>query len=675
MLAMDIALVGVALLLGALLAAGAWTARRQRAPAAAESIDASVRRLIEAGEYKQAAELRLSEGQVQSALALFQNAGELAKVAQCYLRLKQPTRAAEAYREIGRLAEAAHYFEAAGQWADGATCLHQLGCDREAAELYERADQLDTAAEILSSIGDDESAARLYAKASMGVEAGEALLAARGRSPAVLRRAAELFQAAGASKRAAECWAEAGELSRAAELLEERGECAAAADAYARDGAWSRAALAYDKAGEIEKARDSFERSGNRMRAAAMDVRLGHHLAAAHTFYELGSYERAADVLRTIPDDSADRGPASQLLARIFHEKGLFDRARETLLSIRPETPSSKEDMELLTLLADTLERSEDSMGALDVLNEIVDVDPSFGDVAARIERLQERVWGASSESAAAYHTERYDLREEVGRGGMGIVHRAWDKELERPVAIKFLPAELASNPAALKMFRQEARSAAAMNHPNIVHIYDVAVIGAQPCIVMEYVQGRTVRELMRIPDSNQKQALRPLRVAEIGREICHALAFAHTQNVVHRDIKPSNMLIARDGKAKLMDFGISRAVEAGGEGLNKAKGTPQYMPPEQILGSELDGRADLYALGISMFEMATGRRPFGGEDIVDQQLHLPLPDPRQHQPNLPEVIAQVICTACEKEPEDRFESANDMAEALSHFIDNASFG
>ena len=97
-------------------------------------------------------------------------------------------------------------------------------------------------------------------------------------------------------------------------------------------------------------------------------------------------------------------------------------------------------------------------------------------------------------------------------------------------------------------------------------------------------------------------------------------------------------------------------------------------MPPEQILGSELDGRADLYALGISMFEMATGRRPFGGEDIVDQQLHLTLPDPRQHQPELPDVISQVIRTACEKEPEDRFESANDMAEALSHFIDNASF-
>ncbi len=467
---------------------------------------------------------------------------------------------------------------------------------------------------------------------------------------------------------------EAGELTRAAELLEERGECTAAAEAYAQAGAWSHAALAYEKAGEIEKARDSFERAGNRMRAAAMDVRLGEHLDAGRAFYELGSYERAADVLRIIPDDSADRRPASQLLARIFYEKGLFDRARDTLLSIRPVAPSSKDDLELLSQLAETLERSEDAMGALDVLNEIVDVEASFGDVAVRIERLQERVWGASRESAAAYHTERYDLREEVGRGGMGVVYRAWDKELERPVAIKFLPEELASHPAALKMFRQEARSAAAMNHPNIVHLYDVAVIGAQPCIVMEYVQGRTVRELMRLPNSSQKQPLRPLRVAEIAREICHALAFAHTQNVVHRDIKPSNMLIAQDGKAKLMDFGISRAVEAGGEGLNKAKGTPQYMAPEQILGSELDGRADLYALGISMFEMATGRRPFGGEDIVDQQLHMELPDPLQHQPELPEVIAQVIRTACEKEPDRRFESANDMAEALSHFIDNASF-
>jgi tetratricopeptide (TPR) repeat protein len=667
------ALIGAALALAAVTFAGVWILRRQPHSARSESIDETVRRHIEAENYKEAAELRLRQGQIQSALALFQNAGDLAKVAQCYLRLKKPVQAGEAYRELGRLAEAAHYFEAAGQWADAADCLHRLGCNREAAELYERADQLDSAAEILNSIGDAESAARLYARASMGGEAAEALLEARGRTPAVLRRAAELFQAAGAIERAAECWTDAGELRRAAELFEEAEEYERAADVYARDNAWSLAAVAYEKAGSLEKARDSYTRGGNRMRAARVDLSLGHHLEAARSFYELGSYERAIEVLQAIPEDSEEHRPACYLLGRVFNEKGLFERARDTLSAVRPATPSSKEDLQLLELLADSLERSGDSMGALDLLEEIAEAEEGFGGVAARIERLQERVWGASTESASAYHTERYDLREEVGRGGMGIVYRAWDKELERPVAIKFLPGQFASDAAALKMFRQEARSAASMNHPNIVHIYDVAVIAAQPCIVMEYVQGRTVRELMRLPDSRDKQPLRAVRVAEIAREICHALSFAHTQNVVHRDIKPSNMLIAADGRAKLMDFGISRAVEAGGEGVNQAKGTPQYMPPEQILGHELDGRADLYALGISMFEMSTGQRPFGGESVVDQQLHLKLPDPLSYAPDLPEVLVEVIRKACEKDPANRYDSANDMAEVLSSFIDNVS--
>ena len=214
----------------------------------------------------------------------------------------------------------------------------------------------------------------------------------------------------------------------------------------------------------------------------------------------------------------------------------------------------------------------------------------------------------------------------------MGIVRLAWDRELERPVALKFLPNDLAANQDALKMFRAEARAAAAMNHPNIVHIYDVAVIAGETCIVMEYVQGRTVREVMRVRGSNEKQPLPPKRVAEIGREMCNALAYAHRQNVIHRDVKPSNMLLATDGTAKLMDFGISKVMETGDEARSEAKGTPQYMPPEQILGREIDGRTDLYALGISLFEIATAQRPFSGDAVVDQQLHAraarPAPDP-----------------------------------------------
>jgi serine/threonine-protein kinase len=207
------------------------------------------------------------------------------------------------------------------------------------------------------------------------------------------------------------------------------------------------------------------------------------------------------------------------------------------------------------------------------------------------------------------------------------------------------------------------------MNHPNIVHIYDTGTIAGRPCIVMEYVPGRTVRDQMRVRGTKTKRPLAPRRVAEIACVIASALDYAHEHNVIHRDVKPANMLISETDQPKLMDFGISKVLEAGGDGLTRAKGTPQYMPPEQILGRPIDGRSDVYALGISMFEMLTGRRPFVGEDVVDQQLHRDLPDPRALKPELPEGLVQIVKRACEKNPDGRYRSAGEMAEALRGFL------
>ena len=367
------------------------------------------------------------------------------------------------------------------------------------------------------------------------------------------------------------------------------------------------------------------------------------------------------------PDDPEARD-AGYLLGRIFHEKALYDRAADTLREVAPREPSTKQDLEILSLLAESLERSSQHAAAIETLEEIVAVDESHADVAARLERLREQVALALGEGGPD-QSDRYELRDEIGRGGMGVVHLAWDAELERPVAIKFLPADVATNPSAVEMFRFEARAAAAMNHSNIVRIYDVTVVAGQPCIVMEYVQGRTVREMMKIPNSHERQPLPPYRVVEIAREVCHALAFAHARGIVHRDIKPSNVLIDSDGGAKVLDFGISKMFSAGSESKNDTKGTPQYMPPEQILGSEIDGRADLYALGITMFEMVVGLRPFRGEDVVEKQIHRELPDPRLFREEVPEGLVEVIKRACRKEPDRRYASATAMATALSQAL------
>ncbi len=643
--------------------------RRRRRPSKPVDPEVEYRKLIERGEFELAADSLVERQLVTRALPLYERAGAKQKLARALLLAKQPARAAGVYSGLGRHAEAAHHFQSAGMWREAAEALLLTGAEREAAELFERAGDLERAAQLHQRLGDAESASRLFARAGMGVAAAETLLEARGRKPRWLKRAAELYQSVSEWDQAASCYAEAGDPRQAAELYEQVGRHAQAAEAYERAGVYERAASCHERAGKRAEARACWERAGDRLRAAEMALEEGKHLAAARTFYEVGSYERAIDTLQRIPASGRDAHAAAHLLARIFLEKGLIDRAKEKLATLAATEGYEKDDLELLLMLATALERVGDTAGAVEVLEDVADLDPQYADVEARLERLRERVAGATSPSLAMAATDRYALREEIGRGGMGIVYLATDCELERAVAIKFLPSELAASPEAVRMFRAEARAAAAMNHPNIVKIYDVAVVNDQPCIVMEYVQGRTVREVMRIRGSSDRQPLPPHRVAEIGRQMCLALAYAHRSNVIHRDVKPSNILLASDGNAKLMDFGISKVLETGNETLTEAKGTPQYMPPEQILGHEIDGRTDLYALGISMFEMATAQRPFSGDAVVDQQLHAPLPDPRRLRPEIPEGLVKILMRACQKDPNDRFASAHEMAGALDALL------
>jgi tetratricopeptide (TPR) repeat protein len=659
-------------LLGALVvligAALLWYVRRRR-PAQPTGPDADLQKLVAKGELERAADLYLERQNLSRAIALYERAGAKPKLARAHVLAKQPGKAARIYAELGRHAEAAHYFEAASLFREAGDSLLVLGDERAAAELLERGGEVERAARIHARLGDPESASRLFARAGLGIEAADALLEARGRKPRALLRAAELYESAGEWERTAGCLLDAGEPRRAAEIFERLGRFSRAAESYERAGVYERAADCHEKAGQITLARAAYERAGDRMRAAELALEEGKNLEAGRAFYEVGSYERAIDTLQRIPPTSPDATLAARLLARIFLEKGLIDRARERLRTLVAAGAPDKEDLELLMMLATALERLGDGTGALEVLEQVAGVDPQYPEVETSLERVRERAYGSSGQTQPGVEQSRYELRDEIGRGGMGIVRLAWDRELERPVAIKFLPHEYVSNPEALRLFRAEARAAAAMNHPNIVHIYDVAVLEGEPCIVMEYVQGRTVREVMRVRGSSEKQPLSPRRVGEIGREICRALAYAHRQNVIHRDVKPSNMLLAADGTVKLMDFGISKVMETGDEARSEAKGTPQYMPPEQILGREIDGRTDLYALGISLFEIATAQRPFTGDAVVDQQLHAVLPDPRRIRPEIPEGLVKILQRACQKDSDDRYASAHEMAQALELFL------
>ncbi len=254
---------------------------------------------------------------------------------------------------------------------------------------------------------------------------------------------------------------------------------------------------------------------------------------------------------------------------------------------------------------------------------------------------------------------DRYRLGEELGRGGMGAVYRARDTLLEREVAIKVLSGGgLGGEPRAPLL--REAQVIARLNHPNIVQVHDAGQLDGSPFIVMELVEGESLH------------SRRPVDLAEIlsiARQVCAALDHAHTHGIVHRDLKPENVLITADGTAKLTDLGLARSGTSRTSTQGSIAGTVFYLAPELALGQATDGRADLYALGVMLYELTTGQLPFTGDDpltIISQHLHAPVAPPSTHRADLPPALEAIILKLLAKSPDDRFASAQALATALA---------
>src|SRR5687767_2068019 len=268
----------------------------------------------------------------------------------------------------------------------------------------------------------------------------------------------------------------------------------------------------------------------------------------------------------------------------------------------------------------------------------------------------------ASVPSLGTILRDRYRLDSELGRGGMGTVYRATDLELQREVAVKILSATTHTSDGRERLIR-EARAAAALNHPHIVTIHDVGETAGLPFLVMELVAG---------PRLSQARPTELSRVVEIAVQICAALEHAHTASIVHRDLKPDNVLLSgtsQAGNVKLADLGL--ALPADGARISRAGvivGTAAYMAPEQALGQPVDGRADLYALGVLLYELTTGRVPFTGDDpltVISQHVHAPVVPPRVLRPDLPRALESVIMRLLAKDPVNRFSTAAETRAAL----------
>jgi eukaryotic-like serine/threonine-protein kinase len=264
--------------------------------------------------------------------------------------------------------------------------------------------------------------------------------------------------------------------------------------------------------------------------------------------------------------------------------------------------------------------------------------------------------------------SNRYEIQRGIARGGMAEVYLARDQLLDRPVAVKVLFAEYARDPSFVERFRREAQSAANLNHPNIVAIYDWGQERGTYFIVMEYVRGRSLRDVVQV---NGPFSAR--RTAEIGAEIAGALEFAHRNGVVHRDVKPGNVLITADGDIKVTDFGIARAGTS--EALTQTgavMGTAAYFSPEQAQGFAVDGRSDVYSLGVVLYEMVTGAPPFSGESpvaVAYKHVREEPEPPATRAPDLPPDLQQIILTAMAKDPDSRYQTADELRSDLLRFV------
>ena len=285
-----------------------------------------------------------------------------------------------------------------------------------------------------------------------------------------------------------------------------------------------------------------------------------------------------------------------------------------------------------------------------------------------------------------------YRIEAKLGEGGMGLVYRAFDTHLDRPVAIKILRADATTNPERKRRFVQEAKAASALNHPNIIHIYDISSSGDTDFIAMEFVAGKTLHELI------GKYGL-PLRdTLKYSIQIADALARAHSAGIVHRDLKPANIIVGEDGRVKLLDFGLAKLTETTVDAAVDSEadtatmiaredvqteegvivGTVAYMSPEQAEGKKVDARSDIFSLGSVLYEMVTGRRPFEGANKISTLSAIVHEEPRplaEVAPDLPAELDKIIRRCLRKDPDRRAQHAGDIKLALEELREDSASG
>ena len=561
--------------------------------------------------------------------------------------------ASQLYLRASQDGKAQAVLEGAECWAAAGEIALDCGREAEAADLFLRAHDAPRAAQVMRAMGREAEAQGALAEyhRDRGEDAeAAAAFAAAGEPMAAgdLYRSLERFDEAG------ECYEKQGEYAQAAEMFASAGQRERAGESYERAGAHAEAAECWALVGDEEREADCLVKAGAYLRAGSLHRAAGRDDAAIAALQQLG------------PEDS-DFTRAAAVLGEIFRDRGQYSLALKQLARALGDAPLDRDTVEAFFSLAAVHEALEQPAEALEIFERIRAFDYNYPDVEARLAACKERVAAQTAQEEArrtplsgSQQQGRYRIVGKLGRGGMGIVYKAKDTVLDRVVAFKVLPNALNENPKALKNFLREAKSAAQLNHPNIVTVYDAGEQDGVYYIAMEYVDGSTLKEVVKA-----RGRISTRGAVHVLAQMCEALAFAHEKKIVHRDIKTANTMWTRDRKAKIMDFGLAKVIEEVRNHTTVVSGTPYYMSPEQTLGKNVDHRTDLYSLGVTLFELVTGNLPFREGNLPYHHVHTPPPDPRELNPEVPPALQRIILRCLEKDPADRYASAREILEEL----------
>ncbi|MCF6286296.1 MAG: serine/threonine protein kinase, partial [Candidatus Hydrogenedentes bacterium] len=488
-------------------------------------------------------------------------------------------------------------------------------------------------------------------------------------------QAGEAYLQAGQLEMADKCMHQAGETKRASEI---------GGRYYEAKGQWKEAGMAYEGGGNFKKAGDCFSKANDPAKAGTNYERAREYYGAGLAMVHAQQWKDAVRLFQQVGEDHPQFSVSRGLLGRAFYELKDYAHSAATLENHLLGERVRKDNIDYFWMLALAFEQLGKLKESEDTLLKIRTVDVQFRDVAQRLSNVQTRISLVATEGSATSNMptmatpaqqggkspvmsmveksleNRYELEKELGRGGMGVVYLARDTQLDRPVALKFLGTLVDGSEEFRLRFKREAQAAAQVSHPNILSIYDIGVEQGSSYIAMEYIEGPNFNQYLK-----KKGKLSAREAVNLVGQACAALEAIHQAGITHRDIKPDNILIAKGDLVKLMDFGLAKGHGANLTGSHVIMGTPCYMAPEQARGEVAGPRSDIYAMGLVLYELLSGKTVFEDGNVMERQITEVPPLPSSCVEGVPPELDALIMKCIAKKPEERFQTAQEMIDAL----------